>query len=134
MKIDRNVRCPSLNNLIISYRCKQDMEGWSRSLTTEATKLVSSSVDAVSAVSSVQACYRRCQDMQGCEVFAFSNSGYSGNCQITRIKFDLLARNDFIKDEKWDLYTLRASGGGGGGYYPPNNDSKLSNDNHTHWF
>ena len=63
--------------------------------------------------------------LKGCQVFAFSNSGYSGNCQVTRIKFDLLARNDLVKDEKWDLYTLRSSGGGGGSsYYPPNDESK----------
>ena len=84
--------------------------------------MASSVVEATSAMSSIQACARRCEDLQGCQVFAFASSGYT-NCQVTREKYDYLTSRDFVNNAKWDVYTLRSSDNGGGGYYPPNSES-----------
>ena len=106
-------------------RCKLSSgsgQGWS--LVAEASKLTSSAVDTVSAVSSHQACLRRCRDMQGCKLFGFSSSGYT-NCQLSRMGYTQLARADMTKDAKWDLFELRSHSGGGvggGGVYFPNNN------------
>ena len=95
------------------FRCK-DTSSKDWLLKAEASKLSSSVVDATSAVSGIQACARRCQDMAGCQVFAFSRQSYS-NCQVTRLRYTNMDRTDIIQDAKWDLFQLRTTGGGGGG-------------------
>ena len=95
------------------YRCK-DSSSRDFVLRLEASKMSSSVVDATSAVSGIQACARRCQDMAGCQVFAFSRQSYS-NCQVTRLRYTNMDRTDIIQDAKWDLFQLRTTGGGGGG-------------------
>ena len=90
---------------IWQHRCKdQNTEDWI--IRGKASKLAGSAVDTTSAVSSLQACYRRCQDSRQCRTFAFSSKGYT-NCQLSRLSFGKLGRFDLVKDAKWDVYELK---------------------------
>ena len=95
------------------YRCK-DSSSRDFVLRQEASKMSSSVVDATSAVSDIRACARRCEDMAGCQIFAFSSQSYT-NCQVTRLRYSHLGRTDIRQDAKWDLFEMRTTGGGGGG-------------------
>ena len=98
---------------IWQFRCK-DSSSRDWVLRLEASKMSSLVVDATSAVSGLSSCARRCQDMAGCLVFAFSSQGYT-NCQVTRLQYSHLGRTDILQDRQWDLFELRTTGGGGGG-------------------
>jgi len=71
------------------------------------SKLAGSAVDTTSAVSSHEACSRRCQDTRQCQTFAFSDQGYT-NCQLSRLSYSKLGRYDLVKDTKWDVFELKS--------------------------
>ena len=104
---------------IWQHKCKDQVsDDWI--VREKSSKLAGSAVDTTSAVSSLEACSRRCLDTRQCQTFAFSDQGYT-NCQISRIGFNKLGRYDLVKDAKWDVYELKSGGNTESPIYFPTN-------------